>query len=62
MKTVLALRHLAFEDLGLLDPWLRQRGWRVEYRDVGVDERAVGQLLLLTSGRLGEREAFPWRR
>lgn len=37
-RTVLALRHLAFEDLGLLDPLLRGRGFtQVEYRDTGVD-------------------------
>jgi len=38
MKTAVALRHLAFEDLGLLEPWLRSRGWRIHYYDMGVDE------------------------
>lgn len=38
MGTAVALRHLAFEDLGLIEPWLRARGWRVHYYDVGVDE------------------------
>lgn len=40
-KTVLALRHLAFEDLGLLAPWFTQRGWSVHYHDVGVDDLAA---------------------
>lgn len=38
MKTAVALRHLSFEDLGLIAPWLEQRGWRIHYYDVGVDE------------------------
>lgn len=38
MKTLVALRHLAFEDLGLLAPLMQARGWRIHYYDVGVDE------------------------
>ncbi len=38
MKTAVAVRHVAFEDLGLIEPWLKQRGWRVVYYDAGVDE------------------------
>lgn len=33
----LAIRHVAFEDLGLLGPLLQERGYRIDYRDAGVD-------------------------
>jgi GMP synthase (glutamine-hydrolysing) len=38
MKTLVALRHLIFEDLGLLEPMLKAKGWRIHYYDLGVDE------------------------
>lgn len=38
LKTAVAIRHLAFEDLGLIDPWLKRRGWRIVTCDAGVDE------------------------
>jgi GMP synthase (glutamine-hydrolysing) len=62
-RTVLALRHLAFEDLGLLDPLLRERGYtQVEYRDAGVDalddpalaDRA--DLLVVLGGPIGAED------
>lgn len=38
-KTVLAVRHLAFEDLGLLRPVLEERGFeRFRTLDAGVDD------------------------
>lgn len=37
MKKALALRHVAFEDLGSLAPILVSAGFEVDYFDVGVD-------------------------
>lgn len=61
MKTAVALRHLAFEDLGLIEPWLQQRGWRVHYRDVGVDDLGTVDLgaidlLAVLGGPIGAEE------
>jgi len=36
-KLCLAIRHVAFEDLGLLGPLLRARGYEVRYHDAGID-------------------------
>lgn len=36
-RTVYAIRHVAFEDLGLLQPILTDRGFTIEYRDAGID-------------------------
>lgn len=37
MKTAWAIRHLRFEDLGLLDPLLRARGYAIHYHDAAAD-------------------------
>lgn len=69
MKTAVALRHLAFENLGLIEPWLLRRGWRVHYYDVGVDELwkiDLGQvdLLAVLGGPIGAEDdaLYPWLR
>jgi GMP synthase (glutamine-hydrolysing) len=36
MKTVLALRHTPFEDLGTFEPQFRKMGFAVRYLDVGI--------------------------
>lgn len=36
MKTAAAIRHLAFEDLGLVEPWRKRRGWRIVTYDVAL--------------------------
>lgn len=37
MRRVLVLRHVAFEDLGQLEPLLQAQGWDIDYFEVGVD-------------------------
>lgn len=67
MKTLVALRHLAFEDLGLLGPLLRAQGWRVHYYDLGVDELwrldlSQVDMLVVLGGPIGaeEDERYPF--
>ncbi|MCD1572729.1 glutamine amidotransferase [Agromyces mediolanus] len=60
--TALAIRHVRFEDLGLLEPVLRERGYAVEYADVGsgeFDARAVADadLVVVLGGPIGVYEA-----
>jgi GMP synthase (glutamine-hydrolysing) len=60
-KTVVALRHLAFEDLGLIEPFLIQRGWRVHYCDVGVNDLTEAdicnaELLAVLGGPIGAED------
>jgi len=67
MKTAVALRHLAFEDLGLIEPWLAARGWQVRYVDLGVDDLrdpaiAAAGLLVVLGGPIGAEDdaLYPW--
>jgi len=62
-RRVLALRHLAFEDLGLLAPLLRERGYdHIEYRDAGVDafapaaEADAFDLVVVLGGPIGAED------
>jgi len=61
-RTALAVRHVAFEDLGILAPLLAERGYRVRYLDAGVDslsEVAVleADLLVVLGGPIGVGDA-----
>jgi GMP synthase (glutamine-hydrolysing) len=61
MKTLVALRHVAFEDLGLLAPIFQEQGWQVHYHDVGVDDfreldLAGIDLLAILGGPIGAEE------
>lgn len=68
IRTVLALRHLAFEDLGLLEPLLRAHGCqRIDYHEAGVDDTAridlaAVDLLVVLGGPIGAHDDahYPW--
>jgi GMP synthase (glutamine-hydrolysing) len=60
-KKLVALRHLAFEDLGLIEPFLTQRGWCVQYCDLGVNDLNATEirnadLLAVLGGPIGAED------
>ncbi len=66
-KICLAIRHVAFEDLGLLGPLVASRGYGVRYHDAGVQPFDVEtllapDLLIVLGGPIGvyERDAYPF--
>lgn len=63
MRTVTAIRHVLFEDLGVLDPLLRERGFEIRYLDAGVDpiEAVDDDLLVVLGGPIGvgDRADYP---
>ena len=66
-KTCLAVRHVAFEDLGLLGPLVAARGYDVRYHDAGVecfDARTLiaPDLVVVLGGPIGvyESETYPF--
>lgn len=67
MKTALALRHIHFEDLGTLEPLLRERGFDVRYLDPSVDDLtavdvASPDLVVALGGPIGafDEDAYPF--
>ncbi len=67
MPTTLALRHVAFEDLGLLAPLLAERGHSVSYVDVPTAELdaldvVTPELLVVLGGPIGvyENDQYPF--
>jgi GMP synthase (glutamine-hydrolysing) len=66
-RSAVALRHVPFEDLGLLAPILQREGWEVSFRDVATDDlvhhsMADAGLLIVLGGPIGayETEAYPF--
>jgi GMP synthase (glutamine-hydrolysing) len=66
-KICLAVRHVAFEDLGLLGPLVSARGYQIHYHDAGIDafdaETLVApDLVIVLGGPIGvyETETYPF--
>ena len=67
MPDCLAIRHLAFEDLGLLAPLLAERGFSLRYCEAGIDAitaegLAEPDLVVILSGPIGvyENDLYPF--
>ena len=66
-RSAVALRHVEYEDLGLLAPVLREEGWDASYRETpadDLDDPSIEQadLLIVLGGPFGayETEAYPF--
>ena len=67
MKTALALRHVAFEDLDRFTPLLAERGYAIRYVEAGYDDLAgldplADDLWIVLGGPIGvyEQDAYPF--
>ncbi len=66
-RFAVALRHVAFEDLGLLAPIMEREGWDVSVREAAVDDLtdatiANADLLIVLGAPIGvyETESYPF--
>ncbi|MCS3501982.1 GMP synthase (glutamine-hydrolyzing) [Bradyrhizobium japonicum] len=66
-RSAVALRHVAFEDLGLLAPIMEREGWNVSFCEAPVDDlshSSIGDadLLIVLGGPIGvyETERYPF--
>src|ERR1700744_18182 len=64
-KTVLALRHVAFEDLGAFETTLQDGGYTIRYADLGLDDLSsfeAPDLLAVLGGPIGvyENDLYPF--
>jgi GMP synthase (glutamine-hydrolysing) len=67
IRKCLAVRHVAFEDLGLIGPLVAARGYDVRYLDAGIqpfEAETLGapDLVIVLGGPIGvyERDAYPF--
>ena len=65
MAQVVAIRHVAFEDLGMLDPLLRRRGHQVAYLDAwrdDIESARDADLVVVLGGPIGayQEDLFPF--
>jgi len=66
-KTLLAIRHVAFEDLGGFEAPLTAAGYAIRYADMGVEDVAAfgtPDILAILGGPIGayEEDSYPWLR
>ena len=66
-RSAIALRHVAFEDLGLLAPLLEREGWDVSFREASIDDLHDASLcdaglLVVLGGPIGvyEADSYPF--
>jgi GMP synthase (glutamine-hydrolysing) len=66
MPTAVAIRHVPFEDLGVLGALLAERGWEISYLEAGLEplalpDRLGPDLLVVLGGPIGvyEEEDYP---
>src|ERR1700759_3412213 len=66
-RSAIALRHVAFEDLGLLAPVMAREGWDVSFREAAVDDLLDASirdaaLLIVLGGPIGvyDNDAYPF--
>src|ERR1700724_1117381 len=66
-KACLAVRHVAFEDLGLLGPLVSARGYEVRYHDAGIERFDAETLIapdlaIVLGGPIGvyETDSYPF--
>src|SRR3982074_3732850 len=66
-RSAVALRHVAFEDLGLLTPIMDRHGWDVSFCETAVDDlghRSIrnAELVIVLGGPIGayETDAYPF--
>jgi GMP synthase (glutamine-hydrolysing) len=66
-RSAIALRHVAFEDLGLLAPIMERTGWNVSFCEAAVDDLThpsirTADLLIVLGGPIGvyETESYPF--
>jgi GMP synthase (glutamine-hydrolysing) len=69
MASVIAIRHVAFEDLGSFAPVLARRGFTIGYREAAVDDLAAPELqaadlVVVLGGPIGayEERLYPFLR
>jgi GMP synthase (glutamine-hydrolysing) len=65
-RTAVAIRHVAFEDLGAFGPTLEEAGYKVRYLEAGVDDLKLDpigpDLVIILGGPIGayEEDKYPF--